>query len=158
MKLSFLAYLFAFFLSLGNALCANGKKIVLEVDLAKLTTLAEFSEIAPTDLELLYARGESYNFKWLNKQKSRAIFSKSQYSNVKTNLTMLQGKVEIDEAVVDFENGFLSGITVSIFNRGDGGRINLAEFQSRYELAKNHLSASWIRGQARGMVILLKEL
>lgn len=139
MKTSLLTFLllFVFF---TNSSHAQGKKSITNVDITPLITLANFSKTSPESFQNLYKRGKAYHFKWLNKEKTRAIFSRAPYSNVTNNLTALEGQLKIDEAVVDFEDGALSGITISIFNRGDSGKITQTEFDSRYNKTKDYIT------------------
>ena len=61
-------------------------------------------------------------FQWLTKEKDRAIFKRQPATNLEVDLTILKGTVPVEELIVDFQDGKFLGVTISIFNRGDGGR------------------------------------
>jgi len=73
-------------------------------------------------------------FEWMTKSRDRAVFMKQPFSNLKVDLTLFEGTLPVEEVVVDFAAGKLNGITFSIFNRGDSGEIDSAEFQRRFKL------------------------
>ena len=47
-------------------------------------------------------------------------------------MTILDGKVPIEEMIIDFRDGKFLGVTISVFNRGDGGKITSADFAERF--------------------------
>jgi len=91
-------------------------------------------EITPDQLEKDFGGEKGKNMKWLTKDRTRAKFSRTLYGNVEIDLTMFEGQMPVEEAVVDFVNGKVNVITVSVFNRGDGGDITKAEFEKRFKL------------------------
>lgn len=116
----------------------------LTADLDVFVTLPTAFQITPDDLETRYPKGQwNHNpyFKWLTEDHSRAIFQKKELPNLTVDLTLLGGKVPVEEAIIDFQNGQFLGVTISVFNRGDGGQISIADYRSRFEALKNHLTA-----------------
>lgn len=114
----------------------------LEADLDAFITLPDAYRLKPDDLETMFEKGKwSRNpyFKWLRTDQTRAIFQKKNTANLNVNLTLLGGKVPIEEMIVDFKDGIFLGVTISIFNRGDGGTIGSAEFEERRRLVGAHL-------------------
>jgi hypothetical protein len=73
-------------------------------------------------------------FSWMTKSRDRAVFMKQPFSNLKVDLSLFEGTLPLEEVIVDFANGKLNGITFSIFNRGDSGEIEAAEFQRRFKV------------------------
>ena len=115
---------------------------VLKADLDPLVQLPGAYKLTPDDLPKLFDKGNWNNnpyFKYLRNDKSRAIFQKKDYSNLKVELSILGGEVPVEELIVDFNGGKFVGVTISIFNRGDGGSIDGAEFDRRMKLVGKHL-------------------
>jgi len=114
----------------------------LVADLDPFITLPGAYSLTPSDLETMFEKGKwnkNPYFKWLRSDKSRAIFQRKDMENLKVNLTMLGGSVPIEEAVIDFKKGKFLGVTVSIFNRGDGGEISSDDFKNRFKSMGTHL-------------------
>lgn len=115
---------------------------VLEANLDPLVTLPGAYGLKPDDLEKLFEKGgwsRNPYFEWLTKDKSRAIFKKKDMSNLKVNLSLLNGEVPIEEAIVDFKDGTFLGVTISIFNRGDAGSISQTDFDNRFKNMGRHI-------------------
>lgn len=91
-------------------------------------------EMTPDQLEKEMGGKDGKSLKWLTTDKTRAKFSRKLYSNAEIDLTVLEGQVPLEEAVVDFAGGKVNVITFSIFNRGDGGEITKEEFEKRFKL------------------------
>lgn len=68
---------------------------------------------------------------WLTQDKTRAKISRSLYSNVAIDLTTFDGKVPVQEAIVDFADAKLNLVTISIYNRGDNGEISTEVLKER---------------------------
>ena len=114
----------------------------LEANLDPFITLPDAYRLQPADLETMFEKGKwnrNPYFKWLTTDHSRAIFQKKDTPNLKVNLSLLDGAVPIEEAIIDFRDGTFVGVTISIFNRGDGGHIEDADFQDRFKLMGAHL-------------------
>ncbi|MEQ1841955.1 MAG: hypothetical protein ABL994_16245, partial [Verrucomicrobiales bacterium] len=128
----------------------------ITADLDLFITLPDAYRITPDDLEKRFEQGDwtkNPYFKWLNGDKSRAIFQRKDLDNLKVDLTLLKGTVPIEEAIIDFKNGTLIGVTISIFNRGDGGSIAADDFEKRFKSMGRHigeqLQASPTRREAK---------
>lgn len=114
----------------------------LTADLDTLITLPGAYSLTPDDLEKRFDKGKwtrNPYFKWLTEDKTRAIFQRKDLDNLKVDLTLLKGTVPIEEAVVDFKNGTLMGVTISIYNRGDGGSIATDDFNKRFVTMGKHI-------------------
>lgn len=114
----------------------------LKADLDPFITLPGAYSLTPDELEKRFEQGNwSRNpyFKWLTEDRSRAIFQRKDLENLKVELSLLEGTVPIEEMIVDFKNGTLLGVTISIFNRGDGGSIALDDFDRRYKTMGKHI-------------------
>ena len=114
----------------------------LVADLDLFVTLPAAYQLTPDDLEKRFAKG-NWNrnpyFEWLTEDRTRAIFQKKDLGNLKVNLTLLRGAFTVEEAVVDFEDGQFLGVTISIFNRGDGGSISMDDYNKRFQAMGRHL-------------------
>ncbi len=120
---------------------ANAQK-TLTADLDPLISLPGAYSLKPDDLDKIYEKGKwnrNPYFKWLTKDKSRAIFQRKKMGDVAVNLAFLGGTVPVEEVVIDFKDGQFLGITVSIFNRGDGGTIEPDDFDKRFKLMGKHI-------------------
>jgi len=111
-------------------------------DLDPFISLPGAYALTPDDLEKRFEQGNwSRNpyFKWLTEDKTRAIFQRKDMDNLKVDLTLLKGTVPIEEAVIDFKDGTLMGVTISIYNRGDGGTITTDDFNKRFVAMGKHI-------------------
>ena len=121
---------------------AEAERYTLSANLDSLINLPGAYEITPAHLEKEFDRGRfdiNPYFEWLSEHKDRAIFKRSPAQNITVNLTILDGEIPIEELIVDFEDGKFLGVTISIFNRGDGGQITDAEFARRFVATGKHL-------------------
>jgi len=169
-----------------NAVLQAQNEYEFEADLDPLITLPAAYELTPDQLDTMFtdgdgaelkdSEGEKKNpyFKWLTKERTRALFMRRPFANVTVDLKLFDNEIPIEEAIVDFRDGKLLGITVSIFNRGDGGDITATEFQRRFKLAgqaigaqldirpkrkkanpaQGMLTEGWMWISARGMAVL----
>jgi hypothetical protein len=71
-------------------------------------------------------------FQWITSDRTRAKLSRALYSDAEIKLSAFNGAVPLEEVVVDFAGGRLNLVTLSIFNRGDAGEINEADFKNRH--------------------------
>ncbi|WP_395750645.1 hypothetical protein [Prosthecobacter sp.] len=79
-------------------------------------------------------------FEWVSSAKDRARFSRHMFSNVETNLTMFGGSVKVEEAILEFVNGKAARATISFYNRGDSGDIEVKEFDRIFKVIGQNLS------------------
>ena len=121
---------------------ASAEQFNLKADLDPLILLLEAYKKTPDDLAKDFVKGNFERnpyFQWLTKQKDRAIFKRHPAPNVEIDMTILGGQVPIEELIVDFHDGKFLGVTVSVFNRGDSGKISSSEFTRRYLAIGKHL-------------------
>lgn len=78
-------------------------------------------------------------FEWLSANKDRARFSRHMFTNVETQLTMFGGSIKVEEAVVEFVAGKAARATVSFYNRGDSGDIEVAAFDRIFKAVGQNL-------------------
>lgn len=120
-----------------------GGRVELACDLDPLLNIPDVWRLSPGALEEAYPKPPGANdnprLKWLTRSKDRAVFQRRPFSNVEVALTILGGEVPVEEAVVDFVDGKLNGITFSVYNRGDGGAIAPGEFARREEACNRAL-------------------
>lgn len=149
----------------------------LKGDLDPLILLPGAYSMTPDLLDKMFNeenKKKSPYFTWLTEKRSRALFQRKPFRNVTVDLTMFGGKVPVNEAIIDFKDGKFLGITVSIFNRGDGGKIGVDDFKERLattgrvigeQLAirpkrkqanptQGMLTEGWMWISARGMAVL----
>ena len=89
-------------------------------------------ELTPDDFVKAFTHEENELFIWLTKDHTRAKISRNLYSDAVVNLTAFEGAVPVQEAIVDFADGKLNLVTLSIYNRGDGGEISTEDFSARF--------------------------
>jgi hypothetical protein len=78
-------------------------------------------------------------FEWVSTTRDRARFSRHMFSNVETKLTMFGGSIKVEEAIVEFVNGKAARATISFYNRGDSGDIEVAEFDRIFKTIGQNL-------------------
>jgi hypothetical protein len=61
------------------------------------------------------------------------------FSNVETKLTMFGGSINVEEAIVEFVNAKAARATVSFYNRGDSGDIEVATFDKLFKTIGQNL-------------------
>lgn len=118
-------------------------------------------ELTPEAFEQHFNANHKGFFRWLTKDRSRAKLSRTLYSNREIKLSFLDEGIPVEEAVVDFSNGKLNLITLSIFNRGDGASITSEDFKNRQmaigKAMSSRLSARAIAVQANRQQGLVTE-
>ncbi len=124
---------------LGSA-ALTAAEAKLKCALDGLLVFPQVWETTPDQLAKEYGGEKGENLKWLTKDRARAKFSRHLYSDAEIDLTLLGGQIPIEEAIVDFADGKLNLITLSIFNRGDGGTLSRQEFERRLKLVGTMLS------------------
>ncbi|MCP5560590.1 MAG: C39 family peptidase [Verrucomicrobiaceae bacterium] len=72
-------------------------------------------------------------FEWLTTAKDRARFSRKPFSNVMIDLRLFGGRIKVEEATLDFQDGRVVRATLSIYNRGDSGQMGKSEFEALYK-------------------------
>lgn len=117
---------------------------------ANLDTLLNFGELwkwTSEDFEKNYVvkledqeqQRKPPQFEWMSASKERARFSRHMFSNVETKLTMFGGSIKVEEAILEFVNGKAARATISFYNRGDSGDIEVAEFDRRFKTIGQNL-------------------
>jgi hypothetical protein len=118
----------------------------LPCDLGPLTDIPAVWALTPDKLDQLYPRPQGANinpyYTWLTSDHSRALFMRHKFSNVTIDLAIFNKTVPVEEAVVDFVDGKLNGVTFSIYNRGDSGTVDLGELNRRLEACNEALRKS----------------
>ncbi len=79
-------------------------------------------------------------FEWVSGARDRARFSRHMFSNAETNLTMFGGSVKLEEAILEFVSSKAARATISFYNRGDSGDIEVREFDRIFKLIGQNLS------------------
>ena len=156
---------------------AQTRQYEFDADLDPLVLLPAAYSVTPDQLDKMFVEENMKKnpyFTWLTKNRTRALFQRKPFSNVTVDLTLFGGEVPINEAIIDFKDGKFLGITVSIFNRGDGGEISADDFKKRLATtgrvigeqlairpsrkkanpAQGMLTEGWMWISARGMAVL----
>jgi hypothetical protein len=120
----------------------------LSANLDSLLNFAELWKWSLEDMEKSYVlklenqekQQKSPQFEWVSASKDRARFSRHMFSNVETKLTMFGGSIKVEEAILEFVNGKAARATISFYNRGDSGDIEVKEFDRIFKVIGQNLS------------------
>ena len=126
----------------------NGPTKPLAANLDALLNFSALWQWSPADLEKTYElklenqnmRQKSPQFEWMSASKDRARFSRHMFSNVETKLTMFGRSTKVEEAILEFVNGQAARATISFYNRGDSGNIEVKEFDRIFKTIGQNLS------------------
>jgi hypothetical protein len=116
------------------------RKGQIEARLDALVDVPTVWQMNPDGLEAAFALPQGVTlrenpyFKWMSDRRERAVFMRQPFSNLKVNLVVFDGELPVDEVTVDFIDGKLNGIRMSLFNRGDSDDIGAEEFDRRLKL------------------------
>jgi len=136
------------FFACVSSTCAADSKATdsMPCDLGPLTDIPAVWALTPDKLDALYPRPQGANinpfYTWLTSDHSRALFMRHRFSNMTIDTTIFSKTVPVEEAVVDFVDGKLNGITFSIYNRGDSGTVDLGELNRRLAACNGALRTS----------------
>ncbi len=89
-------------------------------------------EMTPDQFEGHFKDGENKLYVWLTDDRSRAKIGRRLYADATIDITVFKESVPVEEAIVDFSEGKLNLVTLSIFNRGDAGDIPAEEFEKHF--------------------------
>jgi hypothetical protein len=120
---------------------------VLSANLDALLNFAELWKWSSEDFEKSYVaklddqkkQQKPPQFEWVSTTRDRARFSRHMFSNVETKLTMFGGSIKVEEAIVEFVSGKAARATISFYNRGDSGDIEVAEFDRIFKTIGQNL-------------------
>jgi hypothetical protein len=118
-------------------------KIVRKLD--DLVNIPAVWSLKPADLDVAHKLPDGVKmekspyFNWLTKSHDRAVFMRRPFTNLTVDFSLFDGTLPLEEAVVDFLDGRLNGITFSLYNRGDSGEIDRAEFDRRVKVCGQKL-------------------
>ena len=89
-------------------------------------------QLTPDEFEKTFSDATNKHYVWLTQDRTRAKISRKLYSNAEIDLNAFEGSVPAQEAIVDFADGRLNLVSVSIFNRADSPEITAEEFKERF--------------------------
>lgn len=118
----------------------------IDCSLDKIGAVPGIFSLKPDTLDELFAVPEGVKveknpyFSWMTKSRHRAYFMRQPFGNLSVDLTIFGGEVPVEDATLDFVDGKLNGVSVSLFNRGDSGDIDPSEFKRRFTLAGKKMS------------------
>ena len=119
-------------------LSANLDALLNFADLWKWTS-EDFEKSYVAKLDDQKKQQKPPQFEWVSTTRDRARFSRHMFSNVDTKLTMFGGSIKVEEAIVEFVNGKAARATISFYNRGDSGDIEVAEFDRIFKTIGQNL-------------------
>ena len=85
------------------------------------------------EFEKTFSKNGNKLYRWLTKEKTRAKINRKLFGNVEINLTMFDESVPAQEAIVDFADGKLNLISISVYNRADGGSISAEKLDKHFK-------------------------
>ncbi|MGV3662718.1 MAG: C39 family peptidase [Prosthecobacter sp.] len=135
------------FVGVSHSGAQEGQMPQLSANLDALLSFGSLWNCGAEDFEKAYApRVDAHGtqerppqFEWLSASKERARFSRHMFTNVETQLTMFGGSIKVEEAVVEFVGGKAARATVSFYNRGDSGDIQVADFDRIFRTVGQNL-------------------
>ncbi len=111
--------------------CLMAKSIPVPLD--PLVTTPDNWKMTSDEFEKTYTKNGNKLYRWLTSDKTRAKINRKLYGNVELNLTLFEGTVPATEAIVDFADGKLNLITISVYNRADSGSISAEELEKQFK-------------------------
>jgi Peptidase_C39 like family len=138
--------------SLAEPISADAFRIQAETGrlkrgLDKLVDMPAVWSLTPNDLDKAFAVPAGIRmtknpfFNWMTKSHDRAVFMRQPFADLKIDFTLFDGSLPVEEVVVDFIDDKLNGITFSLYNRGDSGKIDQAGLEKRMKLCEQRISA-----------------
>ena len=102
--------------------------------LDSLFSISSNWELTPEAFEKTFTNSKIRGYRWLTKDRTRAIMSRQLYSSRKLQLVLGPEQVPVEEVLVDFEDGLLRVVTVSVYNRAESPKISPKVFEERFNL------------------------
>ena len=128
-----------------TAVAAADTQHQLKLSLDPLLEIPGSFSMSQDDLEKTFPAPEGWkenlHFKWLTKNRDRAVFMKHPYGNVTINFSLFGGEVPCEEVTVDFVDSKINGISVSIYNRADSEGVDSEEFERRFRATGQKIGA-----------------
>lgn len=119
-----------------SAMCASACVVIaaesIPCPLDSLVDAPGNWQMTQDQFEKKFSSGKKNLFTWLTKDRSRGKLSRSKFPGREIDLKVFKGEVPVHEVTVDFADGRLNMVTLSIYNRGDGGDISKQDFSSHF--------------------------
>ena len=116
---------------LGPALSAAS----ISCSIDPLLKASESWKMTADDFEKTFTENNNKLYVWLDLDRTRAKLTRKLYGNTEIDLTAFDGAVPVQEVTVDFADGRLNLISVSIYNRADSGQITKEVFTECFKTA-----------------------
>ncbi len=126
-------YLALVSLILFTGVNVDAKSIPCSID--PLLKATESWKMTVDEFEKTFTENGNKLYVWLTLDRTRAKLSRKLYGNVEIDLIAFDGQVPVQEAIVDFAEGRLNLISISIYNRADSGPITTEQFAERFKTA-----------------------
>ncbi|MES2982905.1 MAG: C39 family peptidase [Verrucomicrobiota bacterium] len=116
-----------------SGLNVQAKSISRPID--PLLKATESWKMTVDEFEKTFTEEGNKLFVWLTLDRTRAKLTRKLYGNAEIDLTAFDGQVPVQEVIVDFADGKLNLISISIYNRADSGAITTEQFAERFKIA-----------------------
>ncbi|HSJ03958.1 MAG: hypothetical protein ACAI34_04820 [Verrucomicrobium sp.] len=117
---------------------ASTDKLAFFLNLDSMLSMPDLWDLTPDKVEKKFAvtgmKDPPY-YQWLTADKAGVRFTRRPFGNVEVDLSLFNGTVPVEEAVVEFVNGKAAKVSVSLYNRGDSGEMERPAFEQRYKTA-----------------------
>lgn len=110
---------------------ASGESIACPID--SLIKAPDNWKLTVDEFEKQFSKGNNKLYVWLTQDRTRAKMSRKLYRNAEIDLSLFGGQVPVQEVIVDFAEDRLNMVSVSIYNRADGGEINTEKFTEYFK-------------------------
>ncbi len=121
------------FLCFTFLICAEAPANAISCPIDSLIKAPENWKMTVDQFEKEFSKGNNKLYVWLTEDRTRAKMSRRLYGNAEIDLNVFGGKVPVQEVVVDFAGDQLNMVSVSIYNRADGGEITADKFSEYFK-------------------------
>lgn len=91
-------------------------------------------KMTSAEFEKKFTKDGNKLYRWLTQDKTRAKINRKLFKNVELDLTLFDASVPAAEAIIDFADGKLNLVTISIYNRADSGEISADQLDKRFKI------------------------
>jgi Peptidase_C39 like family len=115
----------------------------LERTIDPLLKTPENWKMTVDDFEKTFSLDGKKQFTWLTKDRTRAKLSRKFFGVEAFELSAFEKQVPVQEVIVDFMDGKLNLVSVSIYNRADSGIITKEDFAERFKITGKLISETF---------------
>jgi hypothetical protein len=125
-------------LLLFSGLHVQAKAIPCAID--PLLKTPENWKLTVDNFEKVFRSNGEGQYIWLTQDRTRAKLCRIFHGTVAFELTAFDGQVPVQEVIVDFVDGKLNLVSVSLYNRADSGEISTEKFAERFKTSGKLMS------------------